>query len=94
MAIATDATLSLDKLIAEPWDVGMGGWQTGNFPAAFLASGMTVSVTQSVTSGWWICASSLLDARAPGPNDLATRLQGSEDLFGNGVGYLRGPRAR
>ena len=23
------------KLIAEPWDVGPGGWQTGNFPAGF-----------------------------------------------------------
>ncbi len=24
------------KLIAEPWDVGPGGWQTGNFPAGLL----------------------------------------------------------
>ena len=23
------------KMIAEPWDVGMGGWQTGNFPAGW-----------------------------------------------------------
>ncbi len=28
-----------------------------------------------------------------GPNELATRLQGSSDLFANGAGYLRGPRA-
>jgi len=27
--------LSTTKLIAEPWDVGPGGWQTGNFPAGF-----------------------------------------------------------
>jgi glycogen debranching enzyme len=30
-AIRTDPILSTTKLIAEPWDVGMGGWQTGNF---------------------------------------------------------------
>jgi glycogen operon protein len=30
-AIATDPHLEGVKLIAEPWDVGMGGWQVGNF---------------------------------------------------------------
>ncbi len=30
-AIRTDPQLQGVKLIAEPWDVGMGGWQTGNF---------------------------------------------------------------
>ncbi|WP_395242925.1 glycogen debranching protein GlgX [Agromyces sp. MMS24-K17] len=30
-----DPVLSQSKLIAEPWDVGPGGWQTGNFPAGF-----------------------------------------------------------
>ncbi|MDQ1128775.1 glycogen operon protein [Microbacterium sp. SORGH_AS 888] len=30
-AIATDPALADVKKIAEPWDVGMGGWQTGNF---------------------------------------------------------------
>lgn len=30
-AIADDPLLKDVKLIAEPWDVGMGGWQTGNF---------------------------------------------------------------
>ncbi|SDX08339.1 glycogen operon protein [Arthrobacter sp. cf158] len=31
-AIAEDPVLSAVKLIAEPWDVGYGGWQTGRFP--------------------------------------------------------------
>lgn len=31
-AIAEDPVLSSVKLIAEPWDVGFGGWQTGRFP--------------------------------------------------------------
>ncbi|WES65245.1 glycogen debranching protein GlgX [Microbacter sp. GSS18] len=30
-AIADDPALEGVKKIAEPWDVGMGGWQTGNF---------------------------------------------------------------
>ncbi|MFF2270802.1 glycogen debranching protein GlgX [Agromyces sp. NPDC058136] len=30
-----DPVLAEAKLIAEPWDVGPGGWQTGNFPAGF-----------------------------------------------------------
>lgn len=30
-AIRTDPVLAETKLIAEPWDVGTGGWQTGNF---------------------------------------------------------------
>jgi len=30
-AIATDPQLEGVKLIAEPWDVGTGGWQVGNF---------------------------------------------------------------
>lgn len=30
-AILADESLQQTKLIAEPWDVGLGGWQTGNF---------------------------------------------------------------
>ncbi len=32
-AIAQDPQLSRTKLIAEPWDIGPGGYQLGNFPA-------------------------------------------------------------
>jgi glycogen debranching enzyme len=35
VAIAADPVLSDVKLIAEPWDVGYGGWQTGRFPAGW-----------------------------------------------------------
>jgi glycogen operon protein len=34
-AIVTDPALEGVKMIAEPWDVGMGGWQVGNFPTGF-----------------------------------------------------------
>ncbi|MGF3055439.1 glycogen debranching protein GlgX [Microbacterium sp. YY-01] len=30
-AIESDPVLQETKLIAEPWDIGLGGWQTGNF---------------------------------------------------------------
>nr|WP_231559483.1 glycogen debranching protein GlgX [Kocuria sp. ZOR0020] len=32
VAATADPSIGASKLIAEPWDVGMGGWQTGNFP--------------------------------------------------------------
>ena len=32
VAMATDPVLSRARLIAEPWDVGPGGWRTGEFP--------------------------------------------------------------
>lgn len=35
-AIAEDEVLADRILIAEPWDIGPGGYQLGNFPAAFL----------------------------------------------------------
>ena len=31
-ALKDDPALAGTKLIAEPWDVGLGGWQTGGFP--------------------------------------------------------------
>ncbi|QEE61569.1 glycogen debranching protein GlgX [Salinibacterium sp. dk2585] len=35
-AIIEDPQLQGVKMIAEPWDVGVGGWQTGNFPAGWM----------------------------------------------------------
>ncbi|MGP9313579.1 glycogen debranching protein GlgX [Yersinia pseudotuberculosis] len=34
-ALAADERLSACKLIAEPWDIGLGGYQLGNFPTGF-----------------------------------------------------------
>ena len=31
-AMTADPVLSQVKLIAEPWDIGIGGYQAGNFP--------------------------------------------------------------
>jgi glycogen operon protein len=37
--IHQDPVLSRVKLIAEPWDLGEGGYQVGNFPVLWAASG-------------------------------------------------------
>ncbi len=48
--IQQDPVLSRVKLIAEPWDVGHGGYQVGEFPRSG-ASGTTSSGTPCATSG-------------------------------------------
>ena len=92
IAMSTDPDLSVDKLIAEPWDVGLGGWQTGNFPDPFSEWNDRF---RDASRAFWLSDVRELAAGRParGANDLATRLSGSQDLFGHGVGYLRGPRA-
>lgn len=48
--IAQDPVLRRVKLIAEPWDVGSGGYQVGAFPRCGR-SGTTATATPSATSG-------------------------------------------
>lgn len=49
-AIQNCPLLSRVKLIAEPWDIGEGGYQVGNFPRR-LPSGMTISAMRPDASG-------------------------------------------
>ncbi len=48
--IQQDPVISQVKLIAEPWDVGDGGYQVGNFPLCGQ-SGTASSATRSATTG-------------------------------------------
>ena len=80
VAVRTDPVLSRVKLVAEPWDVGPGGWRTGQFPPPFLEWN---DKFRDATRAFW-----LSDVRAArhghsghGVRDLATRLAGSQDLF-------------
>lgn len=92
VAAASDPVLREAKLIAEPWDIGPGGWQTGNFPIPF--SEWNDRYRDSVRTFWLTDFKNLLAGREVyGPNDLATRLSGSPDLFGRPPGPQRGPRA-
>ena len=48
--VQQDPVVSQVKLIAEPWDVGEGGYQVGNFPPCG-PSGTASTATPSATSG-------------------------------------------
>jgi isoamylase len=66
-----DPVLSQVKLIAEPWDLGQGGYQVGNFPV--LWTEWNGKYRDTVRRFW----------RGDGGtvSELATRLSGSNDLY-------------
>ena len=73
-AIMQDPLLGRLKLIAEPWDVGPGGYQLGSFPAGFSEwNGDYRDVVRDFWSG--------RDGTMP---DFARRFAASSDLFGEG----------
>ncbi len=69
--IHQDPILSLVKLIAEPWDVGPGGYQVGNFPV--LWTEWNGKYRDCVRSFWKGDGNTL--------NEFATRFSGSSDLY-------------
>lgn len=73
-ALRQDTLLSEVKLIAEPWDVGPGGYQVGRFPPGFCE--WNDRFRDTVRRFWRGD-----EAVAP---DLAARLLGSPDLFDHG----------
>lgn len=92
VAINSDPILKDIKVIAEPWDIGPGGWQTGNFPIPF--SEWNDHYRDSMRSFWLADFQNILGGRGTtGPHDIATRLAGSADLFRKPDGAQRGPRA-
>jgi glycogen operon protein len=70
--IHQDPVLSQVKLIAEPWDLGEGGYQVGNFPVGWTE--WNGRYRDAVRRFW----------RGDGGavSELATRLAGSSDLYG------------
>ena len=69
-AVADDPVLSRLILIAEPWDIGPGGYRLGQFPAPFLE--WNDRFRDGVRRFW----------RGDGrPAELAARLAGSAELF-------------
>lgn len=72
--IHQDPVISQVKLIAEPWDLGEGGYQVGNFPVLWAEwNGRYRDTVRSFWRG---------DAGQAG--DMAYRLTGSSDLYGRG----------
>lgn len=93
VAAATDPSLAGLKLVAEPWDIGPGGWRTGQFPAPFAEWNDRF---RNAVRSFWLADPGRAAHGLPGHRlrDLATRMSGSVDLFGHGVPPLaRGPRA-
>jgi isoamylase len=81
VALRTDPVLSRVKNIAEPWDLGIHGWRTGQFPPPF--SEWNDRFRDSVRSFWLPDVDRDIEMRlGHGVQDLATRLAGSRDLFG------------
>jgi isoamylase len=69
--IAQDPVLRRVKLIAEPWDVGSGGYQVGAFPP--LWTEWNDRYRDTVRDFWRGCL--------PDVRDLGYRLSGSSDLY-------------
>jgi glycogen operon protein len=73
-AVGQDPVLSQVKLIAEPWDIGWGGYDLGQFPAGW--SEWNGKFRDTVRDYWRSSEGTL--------SDFATRISGSRDLFGHG----------
>jgi isoamylase len=69
--IHQDPILSQVKLIAEPWDVGPGGYQVGNFPVGWT----------EWNGKYRDCVRSFWKGDGGTISELATRLTGSSDLY-------------
>jgi isoamylase len=93
VALQTDPVLCGLKLVAEPWDVGPGGWRTGQFPPPLAE--WNDRFRDAVRQFWLADAREASHGRlGHGVRDLATRLAGSADLFGRSdPPLLRGPVA-
>ena len=72
-AMRQDPVLTRVKLIAEPWDVGLGGYQLGGFPAGWAE--WNDRYRDTVRRFW-----KSDDGQAA---ELATRITGSSDIFNN-----------
>jgi glycogen operon protein len=69
--IHQDPVLSQVKLIAEPWDLGEGGYQVGNFPSKWTEWN---GKYRDAVRRFWRGDDSVV-------SELATRLSGSSDLY-------------
>jgi len=72
--IRQDPVLNQVKLIAEPWDLGEGGYQVGNFPLGWAEWNDRYRDTMRA---YWKGDGGLID-------DFARRLTGSSDLYDRG----------
>ena len=79
-AIRQDPVLASVKLVAEPWDLGLGGYQVGAFPSQWSEWNDRY---RSAMRRYWSGEGSLI-------GDVSSRMTGSSDLFNHDG---RSPRA-
>jgi len=74
--IQQDPVICQVKLIAEPWDLGSGGYQVGNFPALWAEwNGKYRDTVRSFWAGKGVTL-----------GEIATRIAGSSDLYSQNNG--------
>lgn len=73
-AVRQDPVLSCVKLIAEPWDIGPGGYQLGNYPAGWSEWN---DKYRDVVRRFWRGDTGMLP-------EFAKRIHGSSDIFEHG----------
>ncbi|HKJ12456.1 MAG TPA: glycogen debranching protein GlgX [Ornithinimicrobium sp.] len=89
VAMRSDPVLAEVKLVAEPWDVGVHGWRSGQFPPPFAE--WNDRFRDTVRTFWGPDLARDRDGHGGhGVRDLATRIAGSRDAFAAGD---RGPIA-
>ncbi|MFC4242800.1 glycogen debranching protein GlgX [Gryllotalpicola reticulitermitis] len=86
--LVDDEELDDVKLIAEPWDVGLGGWQTGNFPRGW--SEWNDRYRDRVRQFWLrdIAEARTSGHASTGIGGFASRLAGSSNTFSTERGPL------
>jgi glycogen operon protein len=79
--IRDDPDLRGVKIIAEPWDVGHGGWQTGHFPVGWQE--WNDRYRDRMRDFWLTDIAAMRNGHAPasGVGRFATRLAGSASTF-------------
>ncbi|QOK23646.1 glycogen debranching protein GlgX [Janibacter indicus] len=83
VALREDPVLSRVLHVAEPWDLGPDGWRTGQFPGAWAEWNDRF---RDATRDFWLADAGALsrgEVSGPGVREIATRLVGSRDLFGD-----------
>ncbi|WP_424449583.1 glycogen debranching protein GlgX [Microbacterium arborescens] len=89
-AIADDPVLQDDKIIAEPWDIGLGGWHTGDFGDGWQEWNDRY---RDGIRNFWLSDIDYLRRAGTSPagvGGLATHLAGSAPQFGAQRGPLAG----
>lgn len=89
-AIIDDPALAAVKKIAEPWDVGMGGWQTGNFGEGWTEWNDRY---RDRVRNFWLSDVDYARRASTSPvgiGGFATRLAGSANTFSAERGPLAG----